>query len=321
MVGRLLPPQILTSATQKIRLADFATGRSDLQPEHRDWLEQTVHHLTPYDQFWVDIVGFASKLGPAGGGNDPEASSAFNRQLSYDRANSVARYMEKCSNRVTSRIREFSAHGSDDYSAPASDNRSAERAVEVHIYMVPVPPPPPPNVDPLPPLPGGRRYGSWAIAAPASVTESVIPGAVAAANIIVFRCHERNNETRAYLCPAGGPGYSFAPGGGKIMTIIKAILGRLNYSGMSFTDMTAITPFNFRDLEGATCMVASGGGAGIYGSQLCYVSVYGKVWYREANGSPFIATKDFVKNANCSGNDVTYGVGGSAVGGPLIGLQ
>jgi hypothetical protein len=321
MAARILPPLIPTSASQKVRLADFATGRSELQPEHRTWLEQTVHHLTPYDQFWVDIVGFASKLGPAGGGNDPEASSAFNRQLSYDRANSVARYMEKCSNRVTSRIREFSAHGSDDYRAPPSDNSSAERAVEVHIYMVPAPPPPPPNVDPLPPLPGGRRYGSWAIAAPASVTESVIPGAVVAANVIVFRCHERNDETRAYLSPAGGLGYSLAPSGGKIVTIIKAILGRLTYSGMSFTDVTAITPFNFRDLEGATCMVGSGGGGAIYGTQACYVSVYGKVWYRQENGGAFNATRDFVKNADCSGKDLTFGVGGSAVGGPLISVS
>jgi hypothetical protein len=318
MPDRLLPAQVNTTATQKIRLADFETGRSDLRQEHRIWLQQTIQRLTPQDQFSIDIFGFASKLGPAQGGSNPEEASSFNRQLSYDRANAAARYMETLSPRVSSRIREFRARGSDDYSAPAADNSSAQRAAEVHVYPVSVPPPPPPNMDPIPGLPGGARFVSWSIAAPVSVSESVLPWAVASANLVVFRCHERRDETRAYLVPAGGPGFSFAPNLGKLFALIKAVLGRVSYSGMSFTDVTAITPFNFRDLESATCQIRSAGGGVVGGFQGCFVSVWGKVWYRESTGKPFFANRDFVTNVDCSGKDLQFGVGGSSVGGPLF---
>jgi hypothetical protein len=319
MADRLLPAQITTTATRKIRLADFATGRSDLRPEHRIWLEQTLQHLTPQDQFSIDIFGYASKLGPAGSRNDPEAASTFNRQLSYDRANSAARYMETLSNRVTSRIRQFAAMGSDSYSAPNTDDSSVQRAVEVHVYPVPVPPPPPPGFNPLPPMSGGRRYSDWAVAAPASVSEMVVPGALVAANLVVFRCKDLHDETRAYLSPALGPGGSWGPTiKGKFFTIIKAILGRLSLSGISFTDATAVTPFNFKDLEGATCMIGSGGGGFIVGAQACLVSVYGKLWYRLPNGQSMHGTREFVTNVNCSGVDLQYGVSGGPTGGPLI---
>jgi outer membrane protein OmpA-like peptidoglycan-associated protein len=136
MGDRLLPAQLTTPATQKIRLADFETGRSELRPEHKTWLEDTVHRLNPQDRFWVYIFGFASKLGPRGGGDDPEAARSFNHQLSYERASAVARFMESMSDHVTPRIQVFSARGSDDYSAPISDNSPAQRAVEVHVYLV-----------------------------------------------------------------------------------------------------------------------------------------------------------------------------------------
>jgi outer membrane protein OmpA-like peptidoglycan-associated protein len=132
MGHRLLPAQLRTPATQKIRLA----GRSELRPEHKTWLDDAVHRLDPQDQFWVYIFGFASKLGPRSGGNDPETARSFNHQLSYERANAVVRYIESMSEHVTSRIQVFSARGSDDYSAPISDNSPAERAVEVHVYLV-----------------------------------------------------------------------------------------------------------------------------------------------------------------------------------------
>jgi hypothetical protein len=170
--------------------------------------------------------------------------------------------MEKLDARVSSRIREFSARGSDNYNAPSSDNSAEQRAVEVHVYLVPVPPPPPPNVDPIPPLPGGTRYTSWAVAAPFSVSSSVFPGAVAAANVVAFRRHERHDETHTYLVPGGGLGWSFGgPKLGKLVEMIKSLLGKVNYSGMSFTDTTAVTPFNFRDLEGSTCELRSAEGA------------------------------------------------------------
>jgi hypothetical protein len=320
MADRLLPAQLKTPATQKIRLADFETGKSDLRAEHRTWLEQTVHHLGPQDQFWVYIFGFASKLGQKGSGGDLEAARSFNRQLSYERASKVARYMEDMSDRVTSRIQEFSARGSDDYTAPSTDNSAAERAVEVHVYMVPAPPPPPPNVDPVPPLPGGRRFSSWAIAAPFSISSSIFPGAVAAANVVAFRCHDLRDETRTYLTPGVGPGGGWSGPGklGKIWEMVKATFGKVAYSGMSFTDVTANTPFNFRDLEGATCQITSGGVGVFAGYQLCYVSAYGQLWYRDSNGKAMFGTKDFVTRVDCRGKDLQLGIGGSGVGGPLF---
>lgn len=319
MPGRLQPAKLDTLATRKVRMVDFETGKSDLRDEHKAWLDETIHHLSPQDRFWVYVYGFASKLGPAGGGSNAEAAASFNRQLSYDRANNAARYMEKLDARVASRIREFSARGSDTYSAPNTDNSADQRAVEVHIYLVPEPPPPPPNVDPIPPLPGGDRYTSWSIAAPFSVSSSVFPGAVAAANVVVFRCHERREETRTYLSPGVGPGFSFSgPKLGKLLQMAKTLFGTVNYSGMSFTDATAVTPFNFRDLESSTCQLSSGGVGVLVGYQKVSVSAYGQIWYREANGKGFFATRDLVKNVDCSGKDLQLGIGGAAVGGPLI---
>ncbi len=88
---------------------------------------------------------------------------------------------------------------------------------------------------------------------------------------------------------------------------------------MSFTDVTAVTPFNFQDLDGATCELRSAGiGAGVVGYQLCYVSVWGRVWYRESNGNGMQKTKDFVTGVNCTGKDLQLGFGASAPGGPLL---
>ncbi len=319
MADRLQPAQLNTSATRKIRMVDFATGKSDLRPEHKLWLDETIHHLSGQGDFWLDIFGFASKLGPAGSSSDPEASSIFNKQLSYDRANTTARYLEKRDGRISSRIREFSARGSSTYSAPVRDDSATQRAVEVHVYPVIVPPPPPPDVDPIPPLPGGARYSSWAVAAPFSVSAMVLPAAVAAANVVAFRCHERKDETRTYLVPAVGPGVAYSgPKLGKLLEMIKTILGDVAYSGMSFTDTTAVTPFNFRDLEGSTCQLKSAGAGVLVGYQAAKVSAYGQLWYRESSGKPFFATRDLVKDVDCSGKDLQLGIGGAIVGGPLI---
>ncbi|HLK35388.1 MAG TPA: OmpA family protein [Polyangiaceae bacterium] len=320
MSNRLQPAQLNTPATRKIRMVDFETGKSALRPEHRSWIDQTVQQLAGQNDFWVYFYGFASKLGQKGSGNNAEAASSFNRQLSYDRANAAARYMEKLDARVSSRVKEFSARGSDDYTAPSTDNSAYERAVEVHVYLVPAPPPPPPHVDPVPPLPGGPRYSSWALAAPFSVAATLVPGAVAAANVVAFRCRERRDETRTYLVPGMGAGWSYTgPKLGKLLQMVKTILGSPSYSGMSFTDATAVTPFNFKDLEdNATCLLKSAGGGAIIGYQYVKVSVYGKLWYRETSGRPFFATRDFVQNVDCSGKDLQLGIGGAAVGGSLF---
>ncbi len=100
--------------------------------------------------------------------------------------------------------------------------------------------------------------------------------------------------------------------------MIKTILGNVNYSGMSFTDTTAVTPFNFRDREGSTCTLRSAGAGVLVGYQRVSMSVYGNVWFRQSSGGSMYASKDLVKNVNWSGKDLQLGIGGSVVGGPLI---
>lgn len=300
-------------------MIDFQTGKSELRNEHKAWIDETVRQLAHAGQFFIYIYGFASKLGPAHGHGTTKESEAFNRQLSYDRASAAARYMETLDRRVSSRIREFSARGSADYNAPSTDDSAEQRAVEIHVYPVPVAPQPPANVDPVPPLPGGARYTSWAVAAPFSVTASIAPGAVAGVNVVVFRCHERKDETRTYVVPGVGGGVSFTgPKLGKLAEMAKAIFGTLSYSGMSFTDTTAVTPFNFGDLEGAGCALQSAGGGIGPGYQFVRVSASGKLWFRESSGKAMFASRDFVSQVNCSGKDLQLGIGASAVGGPMV---
>ncbi len=300
-------------------MIDFHTGKSDLRDEHKAWIDETILQLAHVGEFFIYIYGFASKLGPAHGSGDAKASEAFNRQLSYDRASVAARYMEGLDRRVSSRIREFSARGSADYHAPSSDDSAEQRAVEIHVYRVPVAPHPPANVDPVPPLPGGSRYMSWAVATPFSVSLSPAPGAVAGVNVVVFRCHERHDETRAYIVPGLGAGFAYVgPKLGKLAEMAKAIFGSLSYAGMSFTDTTAVTPFNFKDLEGASCDLRSAGGGLGPGYQVARASASGKLWFREKSGKAMFATRDFVKDVNCSGKDLQLGVGASAVGGPMV---
>jgi hypothetical protein len=106
-----------------------------------------------------------------------------------------------------------------------------------------------------------------------------MPGLVWAVNVIVFRCCEGRGATHAYGAPGVGAGASYSgPPLAKIKDIVRTLLGTLSYSGMSFTNVTAITPFNFAELEGATCkMVQAGIGAGP-GYLAAYLSVHGRTW-------------------------------------------
>lgn len=191
--------------------------------------------------------------------------------------------------------------------------------MEVHVSHLVTPPEPPPSVIPIKPLPGGARCSQWAVAAPFGVTVTPFPGVAVAANIVVFRCREGRGATHAYWTPGAGGGLSFSvPDVGALKGALKALLGTMSYTGMSFTDTVAETPFNFSDLEGATCDIQSAGaGAGV-GYLLARVSVRGQVWYRQANGKPMFGMRRFVSRVDASGKDLQLGVGGAVVGGPLF---
>ncbi len=192
------------------------------------------------------------------------------------------------------------------------------RAVEVHVFLDD-PPPPPPHTTPEPACPGGGRYRKWSVSTPIGFSASPAPGAVVAGNIVIFRKDEGKPEIRVYFCPALGAGVSYS--GPKLSALwgwLKAIFTGLNISELSWSTFTASTPFNFGDLEDATCQINSAGAGLVKGYQKATVSVYGKVWFRDSNGKCMFATKDFCSGVDTSGKDIQVGIGGSVVGGPLF---
>ena len=95
----------------------------------------------------------------------------------------------------------------------------------------------------------------------------------------------------------------------------------MSYSGLSFTPFTAETPFNFGDLDGASCQIRSVGAGAGPGYQKASISVNGQLWFREPSGKCMFANKDFFVNVDTSGKDFQLGAGGSFVGGPLIRME
>lgn len=321
MIDRLRPPRLQTNAVRKIRLIDFETGKATLQPEHIDWLDETLGFLPKTREFWIDLFGYASKLGFRGV-NDPQGSKILNQTLSFERASEVVRYMERRNNLVTPRVRRFLARGDEDAKEPAGDDSPEERAVEVHVFLAEMPPTPPPGVEEEEPCPGGKRYIKWSVATPFGITLTPFPGLVVTGNVVAFRRDQAPVVHRFYLSPGVGVGFSYSgPKLSKIKDLIKDLLGKFNYSGMSFTPVTADTPFNFKDLSGATCQIVSAGAGVGPGYQKARLDVSGKVWFKQSNGKCFFSNRNFVTNVDTSGKDLQLGVGASAVGGPLLDLS
>jgi flagellar motor protein MotB len=120
-------------AFREVRLIDFTTGKADLQPEHRAWLTEATAAIPFTRNFRVYIIGYASKLNFRG--ENQSHSDESNRDLSFKRANEVAKLMESVNPRITTNIERSFARGNQDYSATRTDNASAWRAVEVHIFL------------------------------------------------------------------------------------------------------------------------------------------------------------------------------------------
>jgi hypothetical protein len=290
-------------------------------PEHKAWLDETLRIVRRRGHYWIDIVGYASKLRPRAS-RDEAKSIQYNRDLSLKRASEVAFYLEFSDASVGPHIREFAARGNEDYAAAPTHDSPDERAVEIHLSLAVSPPVPPAQVEQSKPFPGGARCAQWAIAVPFGITATVVPGLVGAANVVVFRCCEGRGATHAYLTPGVGVGVSYSgPPLSKWKGIVQSLLGTMSYSGMSFANVTSIVPFNFNDLEGATCrLVQAGAGAGP-GYVYAYLSVGGPTWYRTPHGELVKGYRDFVKNVGVGGKDLQIGAGGSGVGGPLLKLD
>ncbi|MCI0639298.1 MAG: OmpA family protein [Gemmataceae bacterium] len=319
MVSRIGKPFIETNAIRKARLTDFATGKADLQPEHRAWLDDLAALAGQQRYYYVDIVGFASKTG----------SVELNQKLSEERVASVLHYLEVKDERILKRVRHLEFMGEGSYQAPESDNSADWRAVEVHFYNFQ--PRAPKGTNPSKPVPGGPRYADWSTTAVFGVQFNILPGIVVAANLVMFRKNETPVEEHWYLVPQFGFGFNVSPPaklglinqlrrifGPKKADVIESILGSANYSGVNLTRFTALTPFNFDDLVGATCDIASGGAGVGGGAQLALMSVRGKIWWYDRYGRLQRGMQDYFTNVSVGGPTAMYGGSASVVGGPLL---
>jgi hypothetical protein len=298
-------------------MIDFKTGYAELQPEHKQWLDTILHFISQTSSFYIDLVGYASKVG----------NHQLNQKLSGQRAASVANFLQRGNNLVYPRIRHFLARGDEGYQTlNNSDNSADERAVELLLYLGDIVPPPPHNVTPhpnvlKPPLPGGPRSTNWSVAGIGGLQVSLEVVATAGVNVFKFR-NDDNGMVRTYCCPGAGPGGSVLPINiPKLVdlakTVVKALVGGLSYSPTSFSKLTTINGFNFDDLNGATGQLSSVGAGVIKGYQMAWLKVYGDVWHYDSYGQPWFANADFC-SGDVSGKDWQLGAGASSVGGPLI---
>jgi hypothetical protein len=215
---------------------------------------QRVSYAKTQSDYRIWLIGYASKLG----------DTASNQHLSLARMNSVLRFMGTVDSRALSKLDSFMARGSAGYVAGATDNSADERAVEVHIFIgTPPPDDPPPDITPtphlLPPLPGGKRYSKWAVAAPGGGAANIAPGIVIGFNIFVFRSDE-TGEKKAYISPQVGFGLSYSLKGGKLLFAVQTLLTSPAYSNMDFTKFTMDYPLTWAELGDAGVTVSSAGG-------------------------------------------------------------
>ncbi len=120
-----------TEAAIAARLCNFVTAKSFLLQSHMDWLDQNV---LPVIQSlvnpWVDLYGYASRTG----------NFEFNRQLSFQRCESVKSWVGNYSERTNFQI-EW-AKGESESGPDESNNDGYWRAVEIYVFGQPHPPAP-----------------------------------------------------------------------------------------------------------------------------------------------------------------------------------
>ena len=105
------------------RLCNFTTGKSELLPGHKKWLDGTVKPLVQSLQNpWVDLFGYASKLG----------SAQYNETLSKNRCTAVKDYIRSF-NPKTQFPQEY-GKGEAESTGDASDNDGYWRAVSLFVY-------------------------------------------------------------------------------------------------------------------------------------------------------------------------------------------
>jgi hypothetical protein len=222
-------PRLYTKADFKTRLINFKIGEAGLTSvEHQAWLRDVAQKTNTSREFTCHIYGFASK----------KEKPLANLRLSYDRANTAAKFLEKLNPLYTSRIDHFSAEGDAYKSMSEDDNDPYYRAVEVHVFLSGVPAAPPPNVTPAAPL--VIRTGlQWSIAGSGLGVQSNpvdwLPAQVAL-SMFVFR-NDETSESGNFIAPMFGAGMDAIglaqaivkglKGSSKLMSIVGGRLGKL----------------------------------------------------------------------------------------------
>ena len=337
ITNNVVSPRVSTGSTKERRLINFATGKHDLLPDHTAWLDQLLRDTPPTREFFVDIYGYASRLGDL----------TKNRQLGYDRANEVARYLVAHDPKYELRIRHFLTFGSEEpgYNpASDSDNDGFERAAEVH-YNLDRPPNKKKGEEKKPPP---RLTGmKWSCAAYLGLNMNILLVAQLGIGIFKFR-NDETMQTHTYVAPLFGIGFGknildalsklreagklVGKAGeiaSKILNLIEGnpallvdpralarAIGRTVLTGASLGDWTDFTkcdvfiPLTFNKIDGAT--VAGGQGTGgVYQAQSVFV--YG--W--DTKHEP-IGTKNFLKFSGGSWQVQVPGLSVGATGGPLL---
>src|SRR5262249_42039823 len=127
------------------RLCNFRTGGAELLPSHQEFITSYLAPkvLGPNPGAWVDLVGYASKLGFAHGD-----SATKNRLLSDNRVRSVRQLIEaKASNRINVPM----GLGDSQSGGPPNNNDGYYRAVLIRVFGAAGAPPPPSPTQSQPP--------------------------------------------------------------------------------------------------------------------------------------------------------------------------
>jgi hypothetical protein len=105
------------------RLCNIPTGLTVLLPEHKQWLDHVVGPiLWRLDGIWVDLIGYASKLG----------SSESNMVLSANRVAEVRKYINQL--KAGTNFQQATALGEEESTGDENNNDGYFRAVEVYVY-------------------------------------------------------------------------------------------------------------------------------------------------------------------------------------------
>ncbi|BCW89190.1 hypothetical protein sos41_23460 [Alphaproteobacteria bacterium SO-S41] len=348
-MGQVIDPPVKTKADFQGRLIGFETNKAILRPDHIDWLTDLARKTNTTREFSCQIYGFASRLG------DPEK----NRTLSYNRANEVARFLEKHNPLYsTERIDSFEAKGEDASGGGASNDDDMWRAVEVHVFMKGGHQPGKPGAKPRPkPHP---RNMNWSIASGPSLAHNPLlfwlPVSIQVASFR-FR-NDDNGQAGNYLALMGGAGLdalSIVLGaleglkampsklakfaevlGTNALTVLehlakrdfrgalKAILKAILAGGsvpLTFSPFSKCKVFTPTTLDTIDGSTIANASATATIQQFGALWVYGKTWYTDAAGKRMFGARNFLEAPGSWSTQLQIpNFAASFVGGPLLRL-